>query len=92
MAIHRIRIDYSVYPPDFVPGTGKLWETRTIAKARLIAKKLGAGSLVYTNFNQTNKKGEVLGGFWDGKVVEWTGTTFRNVTAKMKNVIKRGEV
>ena len=60
--------------------------------ARLIAKKLGTGSLIYTTFNQTNKKGEVLGSFWDGKVLEWTGGTFRNVRAKMKNLIERESV
>jgi hypothetical protein len=89
MAIRRVKIDHTVYPPNFVPHKNACWNVRTIAKARLLAKRFGTGSLIYTNFNQTNKKGRTLGGFWDGKVLEWTGAAFKNDTAKKKNLLVR---
>jgi hypothetical protein len=43
MAIRRIRIDYTVYPPDFKPGKGPCWDFRTFTKAKRRARVLGIG-------------------------------------------------
>jgi hypothetical protein len=64
MAIQRIRIDYTVYPPDFKPGKSPCWDFRTFTKAKRKAKGLGNGARVYRNFNQTNKRGQPLGNWW----------------------------
>ena len=78
MAIQRIRIDYTVYPPDFKPGQkSPCWDFRTFTKAKRKAKGLGVGARVYRNFNQTNKRGQILGGWWGDKYFwRWTGTRF----------------
>lgn len=77
MAIHRIRIDYTVYGPNFKPGEGPCWDFRTFSNARRKARVLGAGTRIYRNFNQTNK-GSVVGDWWSGKYYwRWTGSRFQ---------------
>ena len=66
MAIERVRIDYTVYPPNHQPG-GPCWDFRTFSRAKMAARGLGSGSRVYRNFNQTNKRGQPLGDWWSGE-------------------------
>jgi|SRR5258708_7572392 hypothetical protein len=78
VAIQRIRIDYTVYPPDFKPGESPCWDFRTFTKAKFRARVLGVGARVYRNFNQTNKRGQPLGDWWGDKYFwRWTGTRFQ---------------
>jgi hypothetical protein len=78
VAINRIRIDYTVYPPDFKPGESPYWDFRTFTKAKFRARVLGVGARVYRNFNQTNKRGQPLGDWWGDKYFwRWTGARFQ---------------
>jgi hypothetical protein len=61
MAIRRIQIDYTVYSPNYRPGMGLCLDFRNLLKAKSGARGLGAGARVYRNFNQKNKKGQILG-------------------------------
>jgi len=77
MAIRRIRVDYTVYPPNLNPGKGVCWDFQTFTKAKRKAKALGVGTRVYRNFNQTNKAGQILGDWWGGQYFwVWTGKEF----------------
>jgi hypothetical protein len=77
MAIRRIRIDYTVYPPDHQRGEA-CWDFRTFRRAKTAARRLGSGSRIYRNFNQTNKRGAVLGDWWSGEYLwSWNGNHFR---------------
>jgi hypothetical protein len=76
MAIERIRIDYTVYPPNHQRG-GICWDFRTFSRAKTAARGLGCGSRVYRNFNQTNKRGQALGDWWGGEHFWiWDGKSF----------------
>ncbi len=76
MAIKRVRIDYTVYSPNYHPGDG-CWDLRTLESAKRKARGLGAGSRIYRNFNQTNKLGMILGDWWTGTHYwTWTGGLF----------------
>jgi hypothetical protein len=76
MAISRIKIDYTVYPPNYHPGDG-CWDLRTLERAKQRSRGLGAGSRIYRNFNQTNKRGQILGDWWTGKNFwTWSGKLF----------------
>jgi len=76
MAIKRIRIDYTVYPSDHKPG-GPCWDFRTFGRARTAARGFGVGARVYRNFNQTNKRNQILGDWWSGKYYWiWNGSFF----------------
>ena len=78
MAIKRIRIDYTVYPPLHQSG-GKCWDFRTFERARKAARALGPGSRVYRNFNQCNKEESTLGGWSsDRRFWTWNGTAFHS--------------
>jgi len=77
MAIPRIRIDDTVYPPGFVPGESTSWNFRTFAKAKQKARGLGTGARVYRNFNQTKRAGPGWDDWWgDKKFWTWTGVKF----------------
>jgi hypothetical protein len=77
MAIRRIRIDYTVYVPNHHPGE-PCWDFRTFQRAKGAARRLGAGSRVYRNFNQTNKRGKPLGDWWSGRSYwMWDGLKFQ---------------
>jgi len=76
MAIRRIRIDYTVYPPNHRRGD-TCWDFRTFNRAKTAARSLGGGSRIYRNFNQTNKRGMVLGDWWSSKRFwTWNGKYF----------------
>ncbi len=76
MAIRRIRIDYTVYPPDSKPNGSPCWDFRTFTKAKRRAKALGIGALVYRNFNEINENGQP-GDWWGAKHFwRWTGRRF----------------
>ena len=76
MAIKRIRIDYTVYPPDHRRGD-PCWDFRTFNRAKAAARSSGRGSRVYRNFNQSNKLGHVLGDWSSGKHFWiWNGKVF----------------
>jgi hypothetical protein len=77
VAIRRIRIDYTVYPPDFIPGKSPCWDFLTFTKAKRKARSLGPGASIYRNFNQTNK-GQPLGDWWGAKYFwVWSGSGFK---------------
>lgn len=78
MAIRSERIDYTVYAPAYEPGKG-CWDFRTATKARLAAKRLGAGARVRRNINAYRKM-DRLGDWWVERVWEWTGKKFVNIT------------
>ena len=48
----NVRIDYTVYPPDFVRGEGPCWDFRTLNRAKAAARSLGAGARIDRNFNK----------------------------------------
>lgn len=78
MAIERIKIDYTVYSPDYRPGEELCLGFDTFQKAKSRARGLGVGSRVYRNFNQRNKKGEMLGNWWTADHYWlWDGTVFK---------------
>ena len=79
MALHSKRIDYTVYPPNHQSGTPPYWEFRTIAKARLAAKKLGIGARLRRNINVTGKS-QTETDWWVDRVWEWDGEEFINIT------------
>jgi hypothetical protein len=87
VAIRRIRIDYTVYPPDFKPGESPCWDFSTFTKAKRKARVLAIGALVYRNFNQTNKRGQLLGGWWGNKFFwRWNGFGFDRLKEMGKQV------
>ena len=76
MAIKRIRIDYTVYPPDHKRG-GTCWDFRTLRGAKTGARRFGPGSGIYRNINQTNKRGQPPGDWWSGRYFwTWDGESF----------------
>jgi hypothetical protein len=76
MAIRRIRIDYTVYRPNHQRGE-PCWDFRTLRRAKTAARGLGSGSRIYRNFNQTNKRSQILGDWWSGKYFwTWDGMYF----------------
>jgi hypothetical protein len=78
MALHSKRIDYTVYAPNHEASKG-CWDFRTIAKARLAAKKLGVGARLRRNVNVTSKSREEVD-WWVERVWEWNGTQFVDIT------------
>lgn len=80
MAIRRMKIDYTVYSPNYEPGMGLCLDFRNLQKAKSRARGLGVGARVYRNFNQTNKKGQILGDWWsDNRYWLWDGATFKRL-------------
>jgi hypothetical protein len=77
MAIHRNRIDYTVFAPDFQEGHS--WDVRSFAKARKLAKSLGIGARIWQNINRRDKDKPVAD-FWQKRVFEWTGTALRDIS------------
>jgi len=76
MAIKRVRIDYTVYPPLHRSG-GQCWDFRTFERARRAARMLGPGARVYRNFNQTNKESGKQGDWWSDRWFwTWDGKAF----------------
>jgi hypothetical protein len=81
MAIERIRIDYTVYSPNYRTGEGLCLGFDTFRRAKASARSLGTGSRIYRNFNQKNKKGHVLGDWWTAdRYWLWDDETFRKLT------------
>jgi hypothetical protein len=77
MAIKRIKIDYTVYMPNHHPGD-VCSDMRNLERAKQRARGLGAGSRIYRNFNQTNKRDQALGDWWTGRHYwTWTGEQFQ---------------
>jgi hypothetical protein len=77
MAIKRIRIDYTVYPPNHDSGE-PCCDFRTFLRAKGAARAFGSGSRIYRNFNQTNKRGQDLRDWWSRKSFwTWDGALFR---------------
>ena len=78
MAIRRIRIDYTVYTPNYHPGEGECWDLQTLTKAKKKAQGFGVGATIFRNYNQRNKKGMILGDWWqDDRFWLWDGVSFR---------------
>jgi hypothetical protein len=78
MALHSKRIDYTVYPSNHQPET-LCWDFRTIAKARLAAKKLGVGARLRRNINVIGKS-PAQTDWWVERVWEWDGKDFIDIT------------
>jgi hypothetical protein len=77
MAINRVRIDYTVYPPDHKPGQ-PFWSFKTFHRAKSAARAFGVGARIYREFNQSNKRGEMLGDWWSSKFYWiWNGAQFK---------------
>jgi hypothetical protein len=65
----RVRIDYTIYSPDYAIGTGECWDYPTLRGARKKAQELGIGSLIVRNFNRSKPVDWWQGAFcwmWDG--------------------------
>ena len=58
-----VRIDYTIYSPDYVRDIGECWDCRTLSGARKKAQELGVGSLIVRNFNRN-------------KPMDWWQSTF----------------
>jgi hypothetical protein len=78
MTLHSKRINYTVYPPDHVPGT-ICWDYRTATKARLATKRLGMGARLRRNVDFYSK-GQVFADWWVERVWEWNGKDFVDIT------------
>jgi hypothetical protein len=69
----RVRIDYTIYSPDYAPGIGECWDYPTLRGARKKAQELGVGSLIIRNFNRNKPMN-----WWQSKFCwVWDGFTFR---------------
>jgi hypothetical protein len=90
VAIRRVRLEYTVYPPHYNPDTQVCFEFRILKKAKNAAKTFGSGAEVWRSVQQTNKRGERPGNWWDIDLFLWTGQTFKKVPrirwGKYKNV------
>jgi hypothetical protein len=76
MAKKKIRIDYTVYPPNHRPGDICL-DFRTLRRAMSAARGFGNGALVFRNFNQEYKRGKAFGEWWTGRYFwTWNGFSF----------------
>ncbi len=53
VSMKHVRIDYTIYSPDYVPGIGECWDYPTLRGARAKAQELGVGSLIVRNFNRS---------------------------------------
>jgi putative SOS response-associated peptidase YedK len=65
----RVRIDYTIYSPDYDPDIGECWDYRTLRGGRKKAQELGVGSLVVRNFNRN-------------RPVDWWQPTFAILTGE----------
>jgi hypothetical protein len=63
VSMKRVRIDYTIYSPDYAPGIGECWDCRTLRRARKKAQELGVASLIVRNFNRN-------------KPMDWWQSTF----------------
>ena len=76
MARKKLRIDYTVYVPNYQPGAG-CWDFRTLNKAKSAACGLGSGSRIYRNFNLESRRGKVPHDWWSSKFYwTWNGHSF----------------
>jgi hypothetical protein len=73
VSMKRVRIDYTIYSPDYAPGKGECWDYPTLRGARKKAQELGVGSLIVRNFNR-NKPMD----WWQSTFCwMWNGFVFR---------------
>jgi hypothetical protein len=71
----RTRIDYTIYSPNYVPGTGECWDYPTLRGAKKKAKELGVGSLIIRNFNLNRN---VPVNWWQSRLcLVWDGFIFK---------------
>jgi hypothetical protein len=76
MARKTLRINYTVYVPNYQPGAG-CWDFRTLTKAKSAARGLGLGSRIYRNFNQESKRAKIPHDWWSSKFFwTWNGHSF----------------
>jgi hypothetical protein len=72
-----LRIDYTIYSPDYAPGAGECLDYPTFRGAKRKAKALGAGSLVIRNFNREKVNG-VVNIWWQSPYCwVWNGLVFQ---------------
>ena len=78
MAIRRVRIDYTLYPPNYTPGEGICCDFLTLERAKRCARGLGRGTIIVRNFNQTDKDSRP--DWWqDRRYWFFSGVSFRRV-------------
>jgi hypothetical protein len=79
MAIRRIRINYTLYSPEYLPGTGLCLDFDTFAAAKSRARGLGCGTVLVRNFDQLDKDGGM--DWWqDGRCWLFDGRQFIRTT------------
>ena len=80
-----LRIDYTIYSPDYAPGAGECWDYPTFRGARRKAKTLGIGSLLVRNFNREHTEG-VVDIWWQSTYCwVWDGLVFRKARSVQEN-------
>jgi hypothetical protein len=57
MAIRRVRINYTLYSPDYDRATGVCLDFDTLDSAKRRARDLGTGTMIVRNFDVSNKDG-----------------------------------
>ena len=73
MSMKRVRIDYTIYSPEYDRSTGECWENGTMRGARKKAQELGVGSLIVRNFNRMKPMH-----WWQSTFCwMWDGSAFR---------------
>ena len=73
----RLRIDYTIYSPGYVPGQGECWDYPTMRGAKLKARQLGVGSLIVRNFNKGNMPRKP-GDWWQSSFCwVWNGVSYK---------------
>jgi hypothetical protein len=74
--MRHVRVDYTIYSPNYEPGKGECWDADTLRSAKRLAKRFGAGSLIVRNFNEMNRT-NVLGDWWQASFCwVWNGRSF----------------
>lgn len=76
MTKKRIRIDYTVYSPNYQLGD-YCRDFRTLQRAMSAARGMGCRARIYRNFNQEYKTGKMVGDWWSCTFYWiWNGSSF----------------
>jgi len=104
MAHHSIRINYTLYSPNYERATGLCLDFDTLERAKRRARDLGSGTIFVRNFDRTNKYGTIdwwqAERFWlfdgaefkkvlpDPDSTKWQSSTQSSVT-DLRNTLRR---
>ncbi len=81
MAIRRIRINYTLYSPEYERATGLCLDFDTFAAAKQRACGLGIGTVLVRNFDRVDKDGNT--DWWqDGRCWLFDGRQFVRTSTK----------